>query len=654
MRQVAMLNMISALLVCAPLSQASEKTTAQASTPIRFEPTFESLKQYKCPEWFRDAKFGIWAVWGPQSVLEQGDWYARQMYIEGHPQYLHHLKTFGHPSKHGYKDIIQLWKAEKWEPDRLMTFYKQAGAKYFVAIANHHDNFDCWESKFHRWNSVNYGPKRDIVGLWRQAALKQGLRFGVTEHNARSISWMQTSHGADKQGPMAGIPYDGNDPANQDLYHRPFADHTCNYPANPPEYWKEEWFKRSQDLLDTYHPDLFYFDGGYPYGEVGRRLVAHYYNTNMQEHGGKLEAVMNVKNVGWGPEYVDGTCVEDIERGITEKINPLPWQTDTCIGDWYYKKGFPYKSPATVVGMLADIVSKNGNLLLNVPLKGDGSIDAEEETVLRGIGAWLSVNGEAIYGTRPWKTFGEGTTRTGEGAVRYNASDFRFTLKGDILYAIALGWPATEGSGTSQWVVRSLPKDAGKVEDVSVLGYDGKLEWSQTDQGLVVTPPERKPCEIAWSLKIRGQNLQPIPVCLACGETAGGRHGCLTFRACEAEIRGATPVYEKDSNKDQIGGWSDPKDFVSWTANVKKPGKYKVSVTYSCANGAEGSLFVVEAGDVKLESTSQASGSWSSYRSDNIGMIELTKSGRCTIAVKPKAEHKWKVIGLKTVVLTPL
>jgi alpha-L-fucosidase len=484
----------------------SDKITI-ASGP--FQPTWQSLKQYQCPEWFRDAKFGIWAVWGPESVPEQGDWYARDMYIQGNPQYEHHLKTFGHPSKHGYKDIIALWKAENWDPDRLMSLYKAAGAKYFVAIANHHDNFDCWNSKFHEWNSVRHGPHRDIVGRWKQAALEQGLRFGVTEHNARSYSWLQTSHGSDKTGPMAGVPYDGNDPQYRALYHPPFADSGCTYPVNPPESWVVEWFQRSRDLLDSYRPDLFYFDGGYPFGAVGRSLVAHFYNANTKWHDGRLEAVMNVKDIGGHGDYVGGTCVQDIERGVVAGINPLPWQTDTCIGSWYYAKGIHYKSPGEVVRLLADIVSKNGNLLLNIPLKADGTLDAVEESVLKGIGAWMNVNGEAIYGTRPWQVYGEGEIRAKGGAFQeqfaFSAKDIRFTTKGEVLYAIALGWPAD-----GKLRIRALAAAAGKIRQVSLLGSREPLVWSQQDHGLAITLPEKKPCEHALVLKILGDTLHPV------------------------------------------------------------------------------------------------------------------------------------------------
>ena len=244
-----------------------------------FDASWDSLKHYRCPDWFRDAKLGIWGILGPQSLPEAGDWYARNMYIEGSQQNVFHIEHYGHPSKFGYKDLVALWKADNFDPERLMARYKNAGAKYFVVLANHHDNFDCWNSNYHAWNAVNVGPRKDIVGLWAQAAKTQGLRFGVSEHLARSYSWFNTNKGSDKKGPLAGVPYDGNDPKFADLYFPPHEDTISSYPKNPPEWWPRQWFWRMRDLIDTYQPDLMYSDGSIPFGEVGRSLFAHFYNA---------------------------------------------------------------------------------------------------------------------------------------------------------------------------------------------------------------------------------------------------------------------------------------------------------------------------------------------------------------------------------------
>ena len=217
----------------------------------------DSLKQYKCPDWFRDAKFGIWAHWGPQAVPMDGDWYARGMYEQGSGHYKYHIEHYGHPSQFGYKDIIPLWKAEKWDPDRLMQLYKKAGAKYFVSMGSHHDNFFLWNSKLHKWNAVNMGPKRDVVGDWQKAAKKYGLRFGVSEHLGASFTWFQASHGSDKTGPKAGVPYDGANPEYQDLYHFPAKPGDTGWYSNDPR-WQRQWYAEIQELVDNYHPDLLY------------------------------------------------------------------------------------------------------------------------------------------------------------------------------------------------------------------------------------------------------------------------------------------------------------------------------------------------------------------------------------------------------------
>jgi len=464
--------------------------------PGPFKATAESLKGYTTPDWFRDAKFGIWASWGPQAVPRAGDWYARNMYIPGTPQYEHHLKHYGHPSQTGYKDIIPLWHAEKFDPDALMAMYKNAGARYFVGLAVHHDNFDLWDSKFHRWNSVNMGPHRDIIGDWQRAAQKAGLPFGVSEHLGPSFGWFAPSHGYDQTWPLGGVPYDGADPAYADLYHpancEPFRWGKSWYAENP--QWRQEWFNRISDLVNTYHPDLLYTDGGLPFGEVGRTLLANYYNQNIALHNGKLEAVYNHKDLGTG-EFIREAGVQDVERGVLDGINPLPWQTDTSVGDWFYSDGFKYKSTGEVVHMLADIVSKNGNLLLNVVLYADGSLPPESRKFLNEMANWMKVNSDAIYGTRPWKIYGEGPTQATPGAFKedtaYTAQDVRFTTKADTLYAITLGIPHR------QLKIKSLGNDSHIVEkpvrSVELIGSKKSLHWIQRADGLVIDLPSTMP-----------------------------------------------------------------------------------------------------------------------------------------------------------------
>lgn len=490
------------------LQHAFAAETGPEIAPGPFQATRESLKNYSAPDWFRDAKFGIWAHWGPESAPEYGDWYARNMYIEDHRQYKYHLERYGHPSKFGFKDVIPTWKAEKFDPEALMALYKKAGAKYFVSMGVHHDNFDLWNSTHHRWNAVKMGPKKDIVGLFRRAAMKQGLRFGVSEHLAVSYHWFMTSKGADKEGPYKDVPYDGNDPKYDDLYHEKHeAPRSAWDPQGVPLSWKREYFMRIKDLIDQYEPDLLYTDGHIFFEEWGLGVIAHLYNQSAKRNRGKVEAVYTNK----GREDCEtGTCVLDLERGIVDKVWPSAWQTDTCVGNWHYNKEVKYKSPKLVIDMLVDIVSRNGNLLLNFPVRSDGTLDEEEHKILSEITAWMAVNSEGIYGTRPWKIFGEGPATqlpAPGGKASFNernrrlltAADVRFTAKGSTLYAFVMGWPEREA------VVRPLAaNNAGKIRNVELVGFKGKLQWTQDEAGLKVQLPPEKPCDHAITLKIVG------------------------------------------------------------------------------------------------------------------------------------------------------
>ena len=506
--------------------------SADSIAPGPFQPTRESLKQYQCPEWFRDAKFGIWAHWGPQSAPEMGDWYARNMYIQGHRQYDHHLKTYGHPSKFGYKDVIPTWKAENFDPDYLLGLYRKAGAKFFVSMGVHHDNFDLWNSKHQpRWNSVAMGPKKNIAQMFKDAAVKQGLRFGVSQHLHASYEWMSTCFGSDKTGPLAGVPYDGNDPQYADLYHEKHE--PAAQPGDVskvPESWKRQYLRRLQDLIDQLQPDLMYHDGVIRFEQYGLKLVAHLYNQSAQRHDGNVEAVYTSKGL---EDCQVGTAVLDFERGIAEGIWPNPFQTDTCVAGWHYDREARYRTPKQCIDLLVDIVSRNGTLLLNFPLKSDGTLDSAEMGIIAEITTWMAVNSEGIHGTRPWKICGEGpsvegTVRdtsvfkllpaipdTSPGATRsvgsrdsrnqpYTAQDVRFTTKNGFLYAYVLGRPSEPRALVTSLATTSPHLAGRKVQEVSLLGYGGKLGWSQTAEGLAVKLPVQLPSEHAITLKIAG------------------------------------------------------------------------------------------------------------------------------------------------------
>lgn len=470
-----------------------------------YQPTWESLLQYNCPTWYRDAKFGIWNYWCPQEVPEDGDWYARNMYIQGSSQNKYQLAHYGPPSQLGYKELCSQWTMLNWDPPSLMARYKRAGAKFFLALANHHDGFDMWNSKHHEWNAVNIGPHRDIIGTWAATARQQGLRFGVTVHQHRNWWWFQPSHGADRTGPLAGVPYDGEltrpdgknqwwegyDPQQLYCVKHPFD-------ALPDPSYVKNFYDRTRDVLDQHHPDVLFFDNPLlPLGWAGMNIAAYYYNRSLELHSGQMQGVITIKMV---PPRLYKAAVADIEGGIAGEIMPYAWQSETSLGDWLYRRTDftkrQYKQPGEVIHWLIDTVSKNGTFILNIPGRPDGTLDSEEDAVLDRIGDWMEINSEAIYDTRPWKVFGEGPnwvkagTYEGQTVGQLGPADIRFTRNkvGTVIYAMALGWPSealeVKSLGTSSGA------KPGKIANVQLLGTEEKLSWNQTAMALHVELPK--------------------------------------------------------------------------------------------------------------------------------------------------------------------
>jgi len=501
-----------------------------------FQPNWESLAaSYSIPDWYRDAKFGIWAHWGPQCQPEMGDWYAQRMYQFGGTIYKFHVENYGHPSVFGFKDVINTWKAENWDPAHLLSLYKRAGAKYFVALANHHDNFDNFDSTYQPWNAVAYGPKKDLIGGWAKAARDAGLKFGVSSHGDRAWSWYQDAQGADPTGPLAGVRYDGITPKSagvgkwwdgldpQDLYAQYHTVGKYDWPqnGNPPlaPAYIEKYFNRTIDLITKYQPDLLYFDDTvlpiYPRSGIGLRIAAYYYNTSVARGGGKLDVVMTGKKLN---DQQRACILLDVERGVTNGGEARPWQTDTCIGSWHYDRRIfeqhKYKTAQQVSQMLVDIVSKNGNLQLSIPLRGDGTPDSDELAFLADFTAWMDISSEGIHGTRPWSVYGEGPSVTnaqpagqfgGAQDVRlYTFEDVRFTTKGDFVYAFLMAWPDS-GSALIKSLASGTPQTAGrKIADVTLLGHNGAIQWAQNAQGLHLTLPVAAPSPHPVVFKIRG------------------------------------------------------------------------------------------------------------------------------------------------------
>ena len=472
--------------------------------PGPYEPDWTALgRAYVVPEWWREAKFGAWSHWTPQSMPEQGDWYARNMYIEGHPAHASHTARFGHPSEYGYKDICHDWVIDRWDPEGLVDLYVEMGARYFMAMGVHHDNFDCWDSAYQPWNSVRVGPKADIVGTWEKVARRRGLRFGIGFHNTPGRTWgqfMPVRYGSDREGPKRGVPYDalqtiadgaghwweGLDPV--DLY-GPVHDGRSD-PLHSP--FANQFMWRVDDAITKYRPDLIYFDdhAGHSQVDLGVRmglgllappLIANFYNKSLAWHHGRTDVVINLKGVGGPydsfqdrPELlpdVDRALVKSTEAIIEREIMAYPFQTETSLADWHYQTGQRYMEAAAAVRALLQNVSRNGSMLLNLTQHGRGDLDPEVIRIAKDVGAWLRLHGAAVYGSRPFETHGDDSVC--------------FTRREGDVYATLLDW---DGGTVTLPALRAGGATLGNVSHVELLGSDVALEFSQTAHGLVVTP----------------------------------------------------------------------------------------------------------------------------------------------------------------------
>lgn len=513
------------------LSMSAQQSNVEVQTGS-FNPEWKSLSEWECPEWFMDAKFGIWAHWGPQCHAEAGDWYARFMYYMGSGQQNWHWDHFGDPAEFGLKELCNDWKAQNWNPETLVNLYKSVGARYFMALGNHHDNFDLWDSPYQEWNSVNMGPKRDLLKGWSDACKKAGLPLGVSMHASHAWTWLEPSQDYDgnltkEDGYKLNADgtekwWKGYDP--QELYaqnHVPSNGwresgtiHSQwewqNGASLPTEEYKQKFQNRVLQCINDYQPDMIYFDDtAMPfYGcddNIGKNILAHYYNTSAAQHGGTPQVVVTGKQLDTDQKNY---MLWDVERGIPDRMQEKYWQTCTCIGSWHYDQAVynnnSYKSAAQVVRMLVDIVSKNGNLLLSVPVRSDGTIDEKEQAILADIKAWMDQNSESIYGTRTWKTFGEGPLAEASNPMNaqgfnegqnYSSRDVRYVQKDGKVYATIMAWP---GAGDFTFECFSIISEyySGKVSSVKLLGH-GDVAYTQSVDGLTVTIPATRCNEIA-------------------------------------------------------------------------------------------------------------------------------------------------------------
>ena len=463
------------------------KTTA-------YDEEWASLIQHPTPEWFKDAKFGIYFHWGIYSVPGwENEWYPRLMYEKGSKFFEHHLKVWGPQDQFGYKDFIPLFTADKFDADEWVDLFVRSGAKYVGPVAEHHDGFALWASKLTDWDAGDMGPKRDIVGELAQAVRKrEGLKFLTSFHHAYNWHYYEPA-----------FQYDAKNPQFAGLYGTP---HATGAPES--REFLEDWLGKLIEVVDTYQPDYIWFDFGWrepAFDAYKRAFLAHYYNS--AEQWGR-DVVVSYKD----DHLPVGAGVLDMERGHLDSLRQIYWITDTSIDkkSWCYIDNPDYKSVNTMVDNIIDRVSKNGNTLMNIAPRPDGAIPEEQKKLLLGIGDWLNINGEAIYGTRHWYKYGEGPTQFKGGSfidqkeLVYTARDIRFTTRGNTLYAIALDWPENELTVESLKVL-----DAARIRSVTMLGVKGELGWEMTDGGLKITMPKTKPCDNACSIKI--QYAQRLP-----------------------------------------------------------------------------------------------------------------------------------------------
>jgi alpha-L-fucosidase len=473
----------------------AKETIRQVIAAGPFDRNWSSLQGYTVPSWYQNAKFGIFIHWGVYSVPAfHNEWYPRNMYIRDSAAFKHHQETYGSQANFGYKDFIPMFTAEHFDPQHWAGLFKQAGAQFVVPVAEHHDGFALYDCSFSDWNAVKMGPKRDIIGELAQAVRKQFLVFGLSSHRAEH--WWFFNGGMAFDSDVQDARYAG-------LY-APAQPETLP----PNEVFLDDWLVRTCELVDKYQPQMVWFDWWIeqPIFEPYRqRFAAYYYNRGAQWERG---VAINYKHNA----FPEGSAVFDIERGQAADIHPSFWQTDTAVAktSWGYVQNQDYKTVTDLVGDLVDIVSKNGALLLNIGPRPDGVIPEAEEALLLGIGRWLNVNGEAIYGTRPWKIFGEGPTQVVEGSFNdtrrqpFTSQDLRFTTRGKTLYAIALAWPES-GSLT----IKSLASDSSlfshTIAKVELLGSSEPLHWSRGMDGLTITLPSQKSGEHAFAFRITGE-----------------------------------------------------------------------------------------------------------------------------------------------------
>lgn len=471
----------------------------------KYKDTWESLSQYRVPEWYKDSKFGIFIHWGLYSVPAYGsEWYSRNMYIKDSWEYKHHIETYGAHKDFGYKDFIPMFKAEKFSADEWCDLFKQAGAQYIVPVAEHHDGFQMYKSEVSHWNAYEMGPHKDIVGELSESARRHGIINGASSH--RVEHWFFMGHGREFESDITDDEKYGDfyypampEPNHHDLFSKP----------TPTKEYLEDWLVRCCEIVDRFQPKIIYFDWWIQHSAVKpylKKFAAYYYNR-AEEWGG---CVINYKH----DAFMFGCAVVDIERGQFADAKPFIWQTDTAVAknSWCYTENNDYKSPREIICDLVDIVSKNGRLLLNIGPKADGTIPDEDRHILLEIGKWLSVNGEAIYGSAVWRYAAEGPTKVEEGQFadgndkNYTSRDIRFTVNNGCLYATVLSYPENGEvciESLREADASRLPLFHGIIKDVDVLGFSEKPEFKRDEKGLhIKTNTVKSEYPVVFKIKV--------------------------------------------------------------------------------------------------------------------------------------------------------
>jgi alpha-L-fucosidase len=631
---VAMTLVVTLALADKVQAQEPLKNVDNVISAGPFSASWESLAKYTVPQWYLDAKFGIFIHWGVYSVPAFGsEWYPRNMYQQDSNEFNHHIATYGPQNKFGYKDFVPMFKAEKFDPNHWAEVFKKAGAKFVVPVAEHHDGFAMYDCSFSKWCAAEMGPKRDVVGELASAVRKQGLTFGLSSHRAEHWWFFD-----------GGIKFDSDvkDPNYAGLY----GPAQPEKESTPSKEFLDDWFARSCELVDKYQPQLVWFDWWIEqpvFAPYLQKFAAYYYNRGAQWQKG---VAINYKNKAL-PENV---AVLDIERGQLAGIRPLFWQTDTSISrnSWGYVTKQDYKTADLIIDDLIDIVSKNGALLLNISPKPDGTIPEDEEKILLEIGQWLAVNGEAIYGTRPFKVFGEGPTQVIGGSFGdtkrqvFTGQDIRFTTKGETLYAIALAWPGEQI--TIKSLAKSSPLVGGKVKDVRLLGNRGRLEWLRNEAGLTIELPAQKPCEHAFVLKISGLSDLEWD-----GFVRQNRDGSVTLDAGTAELHGKKIGLEQRAKHQSIGLWDDPQEWASWKVKFHQSGFYEVSALLTAASGE--TEFSIEVGGQTLVCRAPKTADGDDFQTVIVGSIDIKEPGEHIVRVRPRDAQTWKAMNLALIEL---